>query len=455
MTCANGAAQFGGSEGRCLGPPRKTLPRTHKIVVANGKSIDGSIHLALVHLIVLVNIPICGGRRLRHIVGMTASPPLPTGRAGLAGSLVRGVCTALLAAVVPTATAAFQVLPKVSDVDRKLTSVSSNSMIDTVGQWMFGSALPLLKNPVHEAITLAALGCTAPAGLERDCVTPQAVAENRIVLYGVRWPDDPPFRLNASSPPRVANCDVKVTLRSTAQPKCWYGLFRDAGTQAARSFQKNPGVPAFGPGDYLLYRSHYGDLQFMHSMGTYDGETAGATSARMKMWARFLWGVATRQTPTDRYIRELGMPEIAGYFPGDQTVTNLLATGIVEVRKDLNQVAIGALLHMLQDSFSQAHAEREDESGGTCAGAPRPGRIMRFYSYARQDSALHDHQDTFDALGAHTIQHTANVVDVSRAFVDLWKRNASWNDAEQLFDCVFEVRDPAAPAAPGPFQAQR
>jgi hypothetical protein len=361
-----------------------------------------------------------------------------------------GVAVALLLAMAGAASA-FQILPKVSDVDRKLGHLGANAFADSVGQWMVGAALPMTKAPVHEAITLAAIGCDQPPGNERECLTEDAINANRVLLYGVRWPDDPPFRLHADSPPRIADCDVRVTLRSTAQPRCWLGLFKDAGVKAGLALRKNPGVIPFGPGDYLLYRSHYGDLQFMHSMGAVDGEAAGQTRARMKMWARFLWGVATREIAADKYIRQIGLEDLTRYFPGDITATNLFATGIVEVRKDIDQVALGVLLHMVQDSFSQAHADRAAETGGLCEGNTyaRPGAIKRYYSYARQDGSLHDEEDTFGALGLQTVQISPNAVDVSRAFIDLWRNRVNWLEAEKLFDCAFELQDASAPAAPG------
>lgn len=346
-----------------------------------------------------------------------------------------------------------QVLPKVSDVDRKLTRFSRNGLLDSVGQWAVGSALPMMKSPVHEAITLAAFGCQAEPGTEETCVTLEAINANRTVLYGVRWPDDPPFRLNPDSPPRIRGCDVKVTVRSTAQPACWYGLFTDARAKATVAFAKDPNKPAFGAGDYLLYRSHFGDLQFMHSMGTQDGEAAEVTRARMRMWGQFLWGLSLKQLPTDKYIRDLGIAGLDQYFPGDMTATNLFATGIVEVRRDLDKVAIGAFLHMVQDSFSQAHTKRDQETGAACpSGVGKPGRIQQFYSYARQDGASHDAEDTFSALGNHTLQTSPNVIDISREFVRLWKQQASWDEAEKLFNCVFELAPGAPPAGPGRFQ---
>ncbi len=66
--------------------------------------------------------------------------------------------TALFAA---SSAAAFQVLPEVSDVDGKISSLGSNPVRDHVGHWFVGTAIPIMKSPVHEPITLAAIGCRA------------------------------------------------------------------------------------------------------------------------------------------------------------------------------------------------------------------------------------------------------------------------------------------------------
>ena len=74
----------------------------------------------------------------------------------------------------------FQVLPKVSDVDRKLAKLGTSRVFDLVGQLAMANALPMLKGPVHEAITLAALGCTSET--VEDCVALDAINTHRILL---------------------------------------------------------------------------------------------------------------------------------------------------------------------------------------------------------------------------------------------------------------------------------
>ncbi|WP_192885488.1 hypothetical protein [Paracidovorax avenae] len=127
------------------------------------------------------------------------------------------MAAALSALFAASSAAAFQVLPKVSDVDRKISSLGSNPVLDYVGHWFVGTAIPIMKSPVHESITLAALECRADRGSEYDCVTIDAVREHRILLYGVRWPDDPLFLLNAKSrPPQEERCPCHVAVQFAA-----------------------------------------------------------------------------------------------------------------------------------------------------------------------------------------------------------------------------------------------
>lgn len=356
--------------------------------------------------------------------------------------------------LLPRSSDAYQILPRISDVDRKLVTLGDNKFWNLGGLWIVDHVLPRLKSPVHEAITLAALDCPATNGEEMGCVTLPAVKQNQMLLYGVRWPDDPPFRLDPRRPPAAAGCSVDITVRSTAQPKCWRQLFDDAGRQARTH---KGATPAFGPGTMLLYRSHYGDLQFMHAMAAYEGEPAGLTQANMRMWAQFLWGVADGSIRTDISLREAGGEELGRYFPGDMTATNLFATGIIEARSHLREVALGALLHMVQDSYSRAHVSRSESSGARCSGfaaAEAPGVIEEFHSYVRQDGPLHDHADTSQALAKHTLAEMPSVVAVSRELIRQWRQGAKWTEVAPYMDCVLAVRSAAAPAGAGPFVAK-
>jgi hypothetical protein len=350
---------------------------------------------------------------------------------------------------ISSAVLAYQVLPKVSDTDRKLTGLSDNPTINRAGQWLVGK-VKFLKSPVHEAVTLAALGCTVEPGSEIDCVTHSRVTEHRMVLYGVRWPDDPPFRLDADNPPDFDDCDVAVTVRSTSQPKCWMELFFDAEKKAKK--HRGSGSP-FGPGTAMLYRSHYGDLQFMHAMAASDGEKAATTQARMRTWAKFLWHTALGQVPKEVYLRDLEGYDLGGWFPGDMSSQNLFATGVTAPREHLDQVAFGVLLHMVQDSFSAAHTKRDEETGAQCQGYPAdaPGKIRSFRSYVKQNSSRHDAQDTAERMGLHSIQSSPSAVDASRELYDAWHTRQPWEQVEPYFNCLFTLHDFNAESGPGPY----
>ncbi len=86
--------------------------------------------------------------------------------------------------IAPFSAFSFQVLPKVSDVDRKLAGLGGNWRIDPLAQFAISGALQMIKSPVHEAITLSAVGCNPTAGEEKGCVVLEAVQTNRILLYG-------------------------------------------------------------------------------------------------------------------------------------------------------------------------------------------------------------------------------------------------------------------------------
>ena len=120
----------------------------------------------------------------------------------------------------------------------------------------------------------------------------------------------------------------------------------------------------------------------------------------------------------------------------------------------MDKVALGVLLHMLQDSFSQAHTDRLPETGARCSPFSRflkPGKISQFYSYAQQVGNLHDHEDTFSSLGIQTLQTSPTVVDVSRDLIILWNEKAPWSEASKFIDCVIDVQDIETPAGPGRF----
>jgi len=331
---------------------------------------------------------------------------------------------------------AFQIFPNKTPNDSRLANLAG--LLARVSQRASDRFLGVLKAPVHEAIAQAAFGCVKDEPM--DCVGDTLASP--AVIWGVRWNDDPPFRMK----PGRAACKYEQTIRGNTQPTCWYQLFTHAERYAADG-------ETFGPGDALLYRTHFGDLQFLHAMASADGEPANTTKAHIMMWAEFTWKLATDNLRRDVYIKTLGVNELATYFPGDQSASILFSLGYPAYQNEkVSEVALGSLLHLVQDSFSRAHVTRADPTGSDCSDLPSvraSGMITQFHSYANQNHSIHDTADRPDALRTHILEDTPTVIDVSRTIVQLWQRKAGWLDVKQYLDCVFTLAPSTQDAGSG------
>lgn len=127
-------------------------------------------------------------------------------------------------------------------------------------------------------------------------------------------------------------------------------------------------------------------------------------------------------------------------------------------RKDwVAEAAFGSLLHMVQDSLSNAHAERAEATGVDCAGVPGPrqpgnratGQDHLLSKLRGADAAKHDVQDAFDALQRNILQSQPSVLEVPKTTVNLWRTKTNWAAAQAYFSCVFAAGEKVQPAAPG------
>ena len=173
---------------------------------------------------------------------------------------------ALLAA---TPSLAHQLDAEAAPEERRLIGVSYSRMIWLERQLAQYGAPLLFSDPIHEELTTRMFGCDGDSAL---CGGAQSIAADPAVLVGVRWNDDPPFRLSKSELSGTA-CKPQ-TIRFQTQPRCWLQLFMSAEKRAANG-------KVYGPGDGLLYRTHFGDLQFLHGMASGDGVPAEVTQQRM------------------------------------------------------------------------------------------------------------------------------------------------------------------------------
>lgn len=331
---------------------------------------------------------------------------------------------------------AFQSTPNESQNDSRLAKMAGFRA--QVSQEASERFLRLFKSPVHEAITQAGYDCTKDEFIECAKKNHASLA----MIWGARWNDDPPFRMNSGP----SACKCEQTIRANTQPSCWYALFKDGERKAASG-------KTFGPGYAMIYRVHFGDLQYLHAMASQDGEMAEATRSKIMMWAEFTWGIATGALPRDRYLRELGIPELGTYFPGDQSATILFSLGNPRFQNyQTSEVALGSLLHMVQDSFSNSHVTRADSLGGECDGMPgvlQPGVILQFHSYAHQNHKTHDSADNEKAIELQRLEVVPNAIDVCHAIIQLWEKKASWPEAKKYLDYVFTLHPSVMVSGPG------
>lgn len=320
----------------------------------------------------------------------------------------------------------------------------------------------LIKGPVHEEITQLAFGCPIedkdlPADVQ--CATADAGFANHFINYGVRWNDLPPFMLRLGEGKQCkkslglggAACNVSQTVRFSTQPECWYCLFK-AAEKIAASKRKIVGcLPAAkAKGSrmitaHLLARSHYGDLQFLHSMAQEEDVDPTETRTDILGWFEFAWKVAMREIPHDALLRSVNIPVMQQRFGcSGWSVSDLYILG----RKDklleyIDDIAFGSVLHTVQDSFAEGHVERERSEPSTMCSStvplPRPGNIKEFHGYASQDGHLHDAKDLREAMSGPVGGSVSDAVRASRQLARFYRDNATWAQVEPYMQCLFKL----------------
>lgn len=284
--------------------------------------------------------------------------------------------------------------------------------------------------PVHEALTQLAYDCTNTID---DCLDINLDYAQSGVLAGVRWNDDPPFQFASGQgkysgcPPVGAPSTVSFALRTT----CWLNHFRDVSAIA----DAKPDAYTYGAGT-LLARTHFGDLQFLHSMASIPGTSAVETKRRIMVWAEFTWRVQAGGSDFISQITPMGQVPVEGladFFPSTEarTVADLFTVGRPWLRHQLGDVAFGSLLHMVEDSYAGGHAQRRQAAADGCADS----EIVSFHTYAGQDKTAHKSKDTLDAA-RRKLQVIASLKSLIKMRDDRW----AWSSVRPfLSDCVFAL----------------
>ncbi|MFG6207476.1 hypothetical protein [Pseudomonas retamae] len=360
----------------------------------------------------------------------------------------------LLALTVAVPASAFQLRPEVKNGEKLLRASDDaywRMKMNVVGYW----GIEQFTNPVHEIITNRIYGC----GSDDGCAVTvgnrfMQPAAPMAVLAGVRWNDNPPFRLSDTSLSGCKNVYVQLPM----QGSCWASVFSDGKKKAEMAkgavlykFQSNK------PEQYsMLLRSHFGDLQFLHAMASRPGERAGETADNIMMWAEFVWRITTSEYSRGTTIAEasVDVPLLLDFFDLRDTVQSILFKGEAGYNKDYRDFAFGTLLHLVQDSYSEAHMARQDPDGRLCekTNYDRPGRAVRYYTYVGQNSRNHGRKDELIAVTRQLSNTpTPNLVDVGQAIKEMRDKHLSWNTVEPYFDCLFRTAQPMTEADKGPF----
>jgi hypothetical protein len=204
-------------------------------------------------------------------------------------------------------------------------------------------------NPVHESMSLAAL---IMAG-----VLPNGTTYNDVVgrfqmfagepntwefLRGVIWNDDPACKLFQNHP----NDNAQFA----------WGL--DWSADYLVEFK------SLSP-DNITYRSHFRDLQFLHSMGSHFGETPGETKRKVIRWLEIMYKIAIGQVSPYRRIDEwLGEFFTENSWPrGSHNFVDLLMGTTPSYRAPrIDRRALGSCFHVIQDSYAVGHVQRHLEN---------------------------------------------------------------------------------------------
>jgi hypothetical protein len=215
---------------------------------------------------------------------------------------------------------------------------------------------------------------------------------------------------------------------------------------------------------HLAWNSHFGSLQYLHFMTNGAEKNAeyrlDKTLEKSLSWIKFAYSVATRTTPADAPLTAeteagLGLPSIAQNYclrkPSNAKIRTLFArpSGDDALRdRRTPDVALGTILHIIQDSFSPAHTCRVDRM----VNGERVAVLKEVFNYNEQDHDVHARHDVFpDWLlsyaksGEHT--YANDPIKVGAWLLQAVDANTPWKDVETHLKQTVFLRDDRTPSS--------
>ncbi|MBL8523048.1 MAG: hypothetical protein JNN20_05110 [Betaproteobacteria bacterium] len=153
-------------------------------------------------------------------------------------------------------------------------------------------------------------------------------------------------------------------------------------------------------------------------------QSAEQTICLIKGWARFAYDVSLGNSKLDNDFVKVAPAEIKHlFYPGARRVYDLM-----DYRNDASAkgIALGQILHIVQDSFSYSHVERDAD-----------GKVVKFLNYLEQKFADHKRHDRdVDEINA-VLGRNLNPVAFGRELLALRARRAEPREVEVLLDRYF------------------
>ncbi len=305
--------------------------------------------------------------------------------------------------------------------------------------WQVQSGIPFVGSPVHEEMTMASVSIARAPG--------NAYSQNQdeAYIHGVLWNDDPENLL-------CPECSV-LNLRQFEER--WAIKFGERFFAAKKRIKETPDAGnkiVFKSGDGLLERSHFGDMQFLHGMASHNGELAYDTQKQMMAWAEFVYKVSIGNIPQKTLLQDIPVQRIRDLFSSDKQLAGLTVEKFFMGPRFARRVAIGSLLHMIQDSYALGHAAREildEKNSGKLIFAR--GKITEFHCYTGQDENLHRADDKWpEGLDKQSPAGSENPIAAGAKIVRMMNEKMEWKDVETyLRNSVFAIANPLAVAGPG------
>lgn len=338
----------------------------------------------------------------------------------------------------------------------------------------------------HENLTLAAIEqANIPLSIKENFATLDSI------IAGIRWNDDP----------------IQM---ATGKPFDFYIYYKDSCNNKDK----------IDPSWSLLYRTHCGDMQFLHAMASFEDETAEDTFKLMMMWSEFTFKISTGEIPHNLNFRSMHLKLNGGFLDkkytgecknvldpqlvgsGNAAAFSYLMTNNGSTRMcwepedlftrkcvrqfkffnlffrnrlteqiceyphndhsqgDIRNRALGSLLHLIQDSFSDSHAKRLPKNDDQCSRLAGIGKIEQFGTFKLQSENQHSKADmlsatcggfmknnTRDNNGLNLIEVSAQIIEKSFEFRD--NTESGWQSVRPILANALAIANQSNHVTPG------